>query len=90
MYPITYETYHVLESTATQPIVFQTLPLAKQYLSSLATGSIAHVEKVIETHYVYAVYGTVQNPLPTPANPIATIQQQITHYKMGVTNSAVK
>lgn len=82
MYPITYETYHVLESTTTQPIVFQTLQLAQQYLSGLPAGSIAHVEKVVETHYVYAVYGTAQSPLPIATTHIPVVKEQITHYKV--------
>ena len=83
-YPSTRETYHVYQSTSTEPTVCETLAIAVQLLSSFPAGSIAHVEKVIETHTIYAVYGTATNPLPSPPNPaISIISNQLTHLKRG-------
>ena len=81
-YPVTYERYHVYQSTSATPTVCETLPIAVQLLSSFPAGSIAHVERVVETHTVFAVYGTVINPLPSPpATTINTQSNQITHVR---------
>lgn len=81
-YPTTYERYHVYQSTSATPIVCETLPIALQLMSSFAAGTIGHVEKVVETHTVYAIYGTATNPLPPAPNPvIPTNSAQITHIK---------
>lgn len=77
-YPVTYETYHVYQSTTTLPVVCESLEIAMQFLSTL-TG-IAHVEKVVSTHSVLNVFGTALNPLPSaPSTAIPFNQISINH-----------
>lgn len=83
-YPMTYERYHVTTSAQTAPTVCHSLPIALQLLSSLPVGTVARVERVVETHVVYDVYGTAENPLPAPpASPISTHTMGISHIVPG-------
>lgn len=83
-YPVTYERYHVYNSSATLPTICDTLQLAIQLVSSFPVGTIAHVERVVERHEVYQVFGTALMPLPSPpTTPIPTQTNQITHIKKG-------
>ena len=79
-YPITYERYHVVPSNSTQPIVCHNLPIALQYIASLPSGSMVRIEKVVETHVIYSVYGVADNPMPTkPVVEIPTVHVSIQH-----------
>ena len=81
-YPTTYERYHVYTSTDTLPTVCESLEIALQLVSSFAAGTIAHVERVVEMHTVYQVYGTAIMPLPAaPLPAVSTQSNQITHVR---------
>ena len=83
-YPVTYERYYVYSATDTLPTVCENLQIALQHMSTFPAGTIAHVEKVVETHTIHQIYGTATNPLPSPTNPsISTQSNQITHIKKG-------
>ena len=83
-YPSTRETYHVYSTTDSLPTVCENLQIALQHMSTFPAGTIAHVEKVVETHTIHQIYGTATNPLPSPPNAsIPTQSNQITHIKKG-------
>lgn len=83
-YPVTFETYHIVTSTATQPIICESLAIALQTLSTLSSGTIAHVERVVSTHHMYQIYGTSQSPLPpAPVKAMTTKTLMVEHIHKG-------
>lgn len=83
-YPITLESYHIVTTTATQPIICESLAIALQTLSTLPSGTVAHVERVVSTHHMYQIYGTLQSPLPpVPVKVMATKKLMVEHIHKG-------
>lgn len=77
--PTKYEWHTVNQSTGDIK-VFDMRHLALQHITQETPGTILTLEKHSTVITLEGVYGTAQNPLPSPpANPLPTVSKQITY-----------